>query len=129
MANNLLVRGYNLLRHATRDVGVEAKRSSHWPTVEKHFREAHPTCECCGDTTRLQVHHKQPFHMKPVLELDVSNLISLCMGKHECHLLIGHGDDFKAYNPNVEADAKKLSKILREFTKVAASAKAGRKYE
>lgn len=128
MPNSLLVRGYNLLRHATRDLGVSAKRSNHWPTVEKHFRETHPKCQVCGDDTRLQVHHKQPFHLKPELELDPSNLISLCMGKHECHLLIGHGDDFHAYNPEVEKDARILSKDLGQFDKIAERAKTNRKY-
>ena len=27
------------------------------------------------------------------------------MGPNACHLMIGHGDSFKAYNPNVVDDA------------------------
>lgn len=84
-----------------RDVGVDAKRSSHWPTVEKHFREAHPSCAACGSTNRLNVHHCKPFHLDPELELDPSNLITLCMDTKECHLHIGHGGSFKQYNPQV----------------------------
>jgi hypothetical protein len=51
----------------------------------------------------------QPFHLKPELELDLKNLIVLCMGPNECHLLLGHGDNFKKYNPYIAADAKNVA--------------------
>ena len=100
-----ITHGINLVRHALRDVGVSAKRSSHWPTVEKHFREGHSTCAACGSKNRLNVHHCKPFHLDPELELDPNNLITLCMDTKECHLHIGHGGSFKQYNPNVRRDA------------------------
>src|SRR5271155_3275861 len=100
-----ITHGINLVRHVLRDVGVSAKRSSHWPTVEKHFREAHPTCEACGSKNRLNVHHCKPFHLDPEMELDPTNRITLCMDTKECHLHIGHGGSFKQYNPNVRKDA------------------------
>lgn len=62
-------------------------------------------CSACGTAEHIQVHHMRPFHLFPALELDESNLISLCMGSNLCHLLIGHGDSFKAWNPNVVLDA------------------------
>jgi hypothetical protein len=71
----------------------------------------------------------KPFHLHPELELDPKNLITLCMSRKECHLQIGHGDDFKAYNPNVETDATTLQKDISKFAAVAEQAKAGRKYE
>lgn len=85
---------------------LSKKRSPQWPALEKKTREAHPNCAACGGNQRLQVHHKRPFHLHPELELDPSNLIVLCeeAGKN-CHLEIGHGGSFSAYNPNVEADA------------------------
>lgn len=98
---NIVKHVINLVKHAFRDVAVSAKRSSHWPTVEKHFRESHPTCAACGSSKRLNVHHCMPFHLDPQLELDPNNLITLCMDKKECHLRIGHGGSFKQYNPNV----------------------------
>jgi len=97
----------NLVRHVLRDTGL-TKRSPHWPTVEKHFREVHPTCAACGGTERLNVHHIIPFHVNAALELDPNNLITLCMGKLECHLKIGHMDDFKRSNPNVKEDCAKI---------------------
>jgi 5-methylcytosine-specific restriction protein A len=84
-------------------------RSSHWPTVEREFRAANPTCAVCGGQEALQVHHVTDFHEivplgRPDLELDPRNLITLCEGPDQHHLLIGHVDDFKSYNPDVRTD-------------------------
>lgn len=62
-------------------------------------------CAACGSTKRLQVHHVLPFSNRPDLELDFSNLITLCMDVDECHFRLGHGGSFRHYNPNVVADA------------------------
>lgn len=78
-----------------------AKRSSEWPTVRKHYLATHPTCEACAGNKHMQVHHCEPFHLDPQLELDPKNLIALCMGPNECHIRLGHGDDFKAFNPKI----------------------------
>ena len=109
---------------------ITQPRSPHWGRVEKEFLNDNPVCVCCGSNKKLNVHHKKPFHLFPELELEPSNLITLCMD-NECHLLVGHGDNFRAYNPNVEEDAKKLhdhfSKTLLE--EVAVEAKANRLFE
>lgn len=84
-------------------------RSTHWPSVrDKHLSE-NPVCAACGSKKNLQVHHKRPFHVHPELELDPVNLITLCMDDWECHLMIGHGDSFRAFNPDVLEDAKKFA--------------------
>jgi 5-methylcytosine-specific restriction enzyme A len=119
--------GINLLRHSLRDVGISAKRSAHWPTIEKHFREKYPTCAACGGSKRLNVHHIQPFHIFPELELDTNNLISLCMGKLECHLRLGHLGNFKTYNPNIIKNAAAALKHPDRFDKIAQEAFANRK--
>lgn len=114
--------GINLLKHSLRDIGISTKRSSRWPTVEKYFRKTHPTCAACGSKNRLNVHHIQPFHIFPELELDINNLITLCMGKKECHLRLGHGSDFKAYCPDIRKyveQVKQKEKTLEEIEKVA----------
>ncbi len=126
---NLLIHAYNIVRSKTRDIGLPTKRSSHWPKVEKDFLSKNPTCAICNSTKRLNVHHKQPFHLHQELELDETNLITLCMGDLECHLMIGHGDNFRAYNPNIEADAAYLRQDITKFAEVAATAKANRKFE
>lgn len=121
--------GVNLLRNSFRDIKITTKRSSKWPKVEKDFKEKNPNCACCGSNIRIQVHHKKPFHLDPSLELDINNLISLCMSKKECHLMIGHGNDFKSYNPNIERDAHTLNKDISKFSIIAAKAKANRLYQ
>jgi 5-methylcytosine-specific restriction protein A len=125
----LIKHAYNLLRSQVRDVGIPEKRSSHWPTVQKDFLSKNPVCAICGASDKLNVHHKKPFHLHPELELDETNLITLCMSAKECHLMIGHGDNFKAYNPNIEPDAVTLHKDISKFNLVAAEAKTNRLFE
>jgi|SRR5271166_4738629 len=98
-----------LVQHHYVETIVNAKRSTHWPTVEKHFLEEHSQCESCGTKKNLQVHHCLPFHIHPELELSESNLIVLCMSiDHLCHYRIGHANlSWKMYNPNVRKDAAK----------------------
>jgi len=36
------------------------------------------------------------------------------MGKNSCHLDIGHGGSFRAYNPDVLDDAEKFRIILKD---------------
>ena len=81
-------------------------RSPHWDTVRKHHVKNNPTCAACGGNQKLQVHHKQPFHLCPELELEPKNLITLCeFGDIDCHFNIGHHRNWKSFNPNVEKDA------------------------
>lgn len=77
-------------------------RSSGW----KQIRNAHiidnPKCAVCNSKIGLQVHHIVPFYENPSLELDKSNLITLCV-TNLCHLNIGHGGDYKFYNAELLA--------------------------
>lgn len=96
---------------------VTAKRSSHWPTVRKQHLALHPVCEVCGGSEKLEVHHRQPFHLHPDLELDPSNLVTLCESKKSgvnCHLFVGHLSNFRGWNPNVLEDADTWKKKLAE---------------
>jgi len=90
-----------------REKKKEKRRSSNWSEVRDKFLSLNPRCAACGGTEKLQVHHIVPFHVNETLELDEKNLITLCMGKDECHLSIGHGDLWRCYNPYVKEDAKK----------------------
>ena len=108
--------------------GILKKRSSEWPKVEKEFREKHSICEACGSSKNLNVHHKKPFHLYPQLELEPSNLITLCMDK-ECHLKLGHGGDWKAYNPHVVEDVEKVKKDINQLTEAAEHAEKSRLFE
>jgi len=98
------------------------RRSPHWPATERYFKEQNPFCVACGkdrkmDESNIQIHHRIPFHFcillgRPDLELDPDNLVGLCetetgLALPNHHLLLGHLDDFKSYNVDVEDDAEK----------------------
>ena len=86
-----------------------AKRNAKWPSVRKEHLKKHSKCACCGGKKKLEVHHVKPFHLHPELELDPTNLITLCENKGDginCHLLIGHLGNFKSLNVSVRDDAR-----------------------
>jgi 5-methylcytosine-specific restriction enzyme A len=84
-------------------------RSRKWPKVRGEYLKKHPKCFVCLRTTKINCHHKKPFHKYPELELDPSNFISLCendKGGINCHLAFGHLGNFKSWNEDVEEDVK-----------------------
>lgn len=86
-----------------------APRSKQWPHARAEHLKKHPQCAACGLTDHAEVHHVTPFHMNAALELDPSNLVTLCLSPaYLCHLQVGHGGSFKQYNPNVLVDAGEL---------------------
>jgi len=88
------------------DVPVKgAKRSPQWDEVRDAFIEEHPCCAVCGGKEGLQVHNVIPFQFGGP-ELDPENLIVLCSGTFNCHLLFGHWGDFASVSPTVRADAE-----------------------
>jgi 5-methylcytosine-specific restriction protein A len=84
-------------------------RSPHWDAVRKTHLKNNAVCAACGATTSLQVHHIRPFHLFPELELDPTNLITLCetviqdadTKNDNHHLELGHNGDFHQFNKNV----------------------------
>ena len=105
--------------------GITTPRSGHWPKVEHEFLSLHSVCEACGTKEKLNAHHMKPFHLYPALELDPSNLITLCMDK-DCHILLGHGDNWKAYNPNVIQDVATVHGNINMLNETAELAKKER---
>jgi len=93
-----------------------ATRSSDWPKVRKAHLESHPVCEVCGSAKKVEVHHKKPFHTNPDLELEPSNLITLCEGKEFssiiCHLTFGHLGNYKDENPMVDETVAVMRKVF-----------------
>lgn len=83
-----------------REYKKQLSRSHEWPATRRRYLINHNSCEACGGTKLLQVHHKKPFHLFPELELDQTNLITLCQW-NLCHLYLGHGDHWDYYVPNV----------------------------
>ena len=82
-------------------------RSPLWSKTRNVFIKEHPICEVCGRHGTLlrpnEVHHCLPFYLHPELELESTNLITLC---REHHLLFGHYMNWKSYNINVRSDAE-----------------------
>jgi 5-methylcytosine-specific restriction endonuclease McrA len=97
-----------------------SKRSGKWPKVRAEHLKNNPTCAVCGGNKHLEVHHKKPFHLNRDLELDPSNLITLCENQNDgvnCHLLFGHLGSFKSFNENVEFDSKSWNSKIKSRPK------------
>ena len=92
-------------------------RSPKWPKVRRAYFKDHPRCEICGRKFNRQVHHIIPFHIRPDLELDPDNLITLC-GRH--HFWWGHFEDWKNWNPEIINDVK-WYKVKRAFKQYQSS--------
>ena len=80
-----------------------AVRSPEWINVRKEHLRNHGTCAACGRDKKLEVHHIKPVHLFSELELDPSNLVTLCADP--CHLIFGHLMNFKSYNKTVSEDS------------------------
>lgn len=80
-----------------------ARRSPQWAAFRRAFLKG-KACANCGSKKQLEAHHVVPFHLAPELELVTGNLIALCE-HHDCHLLVGHLGDYRAFNPTVREDA------------------------
>ena len=91
----------------------EFGRSGAWPRVRREHLEANPECIACGRKKSLEVHHVVPYHKRPDLELDRSNLVSLC-GDH-CHFVFGHLMNWKRANPDVAEDCRAYRQKIRNF--------------
>lgn len=93
------------------------KRSTEWNKVRKEHLRLNSVCALCGSSKDLQVHHIKPFHIEPALELEPSNLITLCQSKYwgfNCHLLIGHGGNFRYENADLMEDIEHLKEIVEK---------------
>jgi len=86
-------------------------RSGSWSRVRKEHLAKHPTCEACGRSEKLEVHHVVPYRDRPELELEPDNLITLCADP--CHLVHGHLMSWRRINPHVREDCKRYrSRVL-----------------
>lgn len=100
---------FDILVGWVREQVKDRKRSPMWLDFRKYIVGKNPACAACGGTKRPEVHHVVPFQFAPDLELVESNVIVLCRTKpYVCHLRIGHGGDFKAYNPAVRQQAEEF---------------------
>ena len=93
------------------------KRSKDWPNIREAHLKENPTCAVCGSKESVEVHHIKPFHIAPELELEKSNLISLCESKKygvNCHLFFGHLGNYKTENLHLSKDVETWQKRFAE---------------
>lgn len=96
-----------------RDRATGAKRSPLWRSVRAAHLEKEPRCIACGSGSNLSVHHVIPYHVRPDLELDGDNLITLCEGGPvNCHLLWGHWRKWRSFNPEVRLTCSKIRTLM-----------------
>jgi 5-methylcytosine-specific restriction endonuclease McrA len=105
---NPLTHAYRVIQANLRERKKAKERSPKWAGVRDRYLKKHPVCEACGAKSKLQVHHRQPFHLFPELELEGTNLVTLCMTIRECHLEIGHGTFWKLFNARLEEHLQRL---------------------
>lgn len=91
---------------ATNSTVDKNHRSIKWRKVRSVHVFSEPKCAWCSTTNFLQVHHIIPFHMNASLELNPSNLVTLCVSPGtNCHLRVGHFCNFrKGYNVDARVD-------------------------
>jgi hypothetical protein len=93
-------------------------RSPRWDDVRDAHVARHPTCAACGSTTHLQVHHIKPFHLFRELELEPSNLLTLCeQSDTKCHFRIGHHGSWRKYNEHVVEEAARAFADRQKITR------------
>ena len=88
---------FNFIHQIFIDKTFGAKRSDDWPSFRK--RNIHEKCDVCGKGLFLELHHIRPFHLSPGLELELTNIVTLCR-KH--HFELGHFFSWKSYNKEIK---------------------------
>ena len=101
---------FQWLRRKTADL-FGAPRSGKWKTVRSRHLNSNPYCAACGKKEDLEVHHIRPVHVAPHLELEPTNLITLCADP--CHLVHGHLMSWARFNPECAEDCRKYREKLR----------------
>lgn len=100
----------------TLQIVAPKKRSPKWRMVREQHLKEHPRCEACGDDKNLEVHHLKPYHLFPDLELERSNLMTLCchgIGGMNCHLVYGHCGNWSAYSTDPVTACYQFREMLK----------------
>lgn len=85
---------------------VALVRSGKWPAVRRKHLACEGSCQSCGRTKDLEVHHILPVHAGGN-ELDPTNLITFC---RDCHFVIGHACDWSAWRDDARLVARMLNR-------------------
>lgn len=91
--------------------GQERARSPKWDAFRARFLKENNECAACGAVKELEVHHVVPYQVRPDMELDRENLITLC---RDDHFTFGHLKDWRSWNDKVRADCEKYRAKVRK---------------
>ena len=100
---------YTLVNLFREDTTFGSARHKDWRKVRKEHLRLHPYCAITGSKKKRQVHHIIPFFIRPDLELEPTNLITLSGKKIlgvKPHQFFGHLGNFRRYNPDIDRDSK-----------------------
>lgn len=102
------------------DVKLKTKgshRSLKWTGIRNAYLRANSKCACCGSNKKCEVHHIQPFHTHPELDLEPTNFMTLCESKStlNCHIIIGHGGNYRDVNLDCVKDAEHFNDLLTNW--------------
>jgi hypothetical protein len=97
----------SVLSQRTRATG---SRSPQWSALRRRHIASNPRCAACGRSESVEAHHLVPVQVDKSRELDPSNLITLCGGSRNCHLVVGHGWNWRTYRPDAATLAEAMLK-------------------
>jgi 5-methylcytosine-specific restriction endonuclease McrA len=67
----------------------ELYHTARWKELRKYKLSINPSCQICGSTERLEVHHNVPPKGSEELFFDVNNLTVLC---NKCHRMVTNAE-------------------------------------
>ena len=83
-------------------VTKNARRQASVRRAMLDYKETNPSCEWCGRSKKMDVHHIEPVSVAPEKADDPKNMATLCK-KPACHQVVGHAGDFaRSYVENVK---------------------------
>lgn len=88
-----------------------SKRSAHWPAARAAHLKKQPVCCISGLAHDLDVHHAQPFHEKPELELEESNLRTVF---RPLHFVVAHLCNWKSWNAAFDETVAHLRQLISQ---------------
>ena len=92
-------------------------RSNGWGKTRREHLKKNPTCIVCGTKKAPSVHHAIPFKEVPELELEPSNLVTLCR-KFKHHFTFGHLMSWRRYNPIIRKSSEEFQKLIYQAKKI-----------
>lgn len=99
----------NWLKQFLTDRTFGIARSHFWREVREEHIKNQPECQICGKKGKVisnEVHHIKPFWKHPELELERTNLVTLCRAHH---FEWGHYFNWSRFNDRILEDAERIN--------------------